>query len=79
MLLNHLIIDQKAIVHDHYLTMIKDLDELEKLDHAQGIMNGFDPATPYQFIQAVCSKLSHELNRLHLIKMLNILVTTKGP
>ena len=58
--------------------MIKDLDELDKLDDAQKIMNGFDHAISYQFIWAICSKLPHKLDRLHLIKILNMLVTTKG-
>ena len=57
--------------------MIKDLDELEKLDHAQGIMNGFDLAIPYQSIWIIYSKLPHELDRLYLVKLLNILVTTE--
>ena len=58
--------------------MIKDLDELEKLDHAQKIMNEFDHVISYQFMWAIYSKLSHKLDRLHLIKILNMLVTTKG-
>ena len=49
--------------------MIKDLDELEKPDHAQEIMNGFDLAFLYQFIWIVYSKLPHELDRLYLIKI----------
>ena len=47
MLPNHSTIDKEQSVYDHYLIMIKDLDELEKLDHEQGIANAFDPAIPY--------------------------------
>ena len=42
--------------------MIKDLDELEKLDYVQEITNEFDPTIPYQFIWVVYCKLPHELD-----------------
>ena len=57
--------------------MIKGLDELEKLDHEQRIANGFNLAISYQFIWVVYSKLPHKLDRLHLVKLLNMLVSTK--